>query len=138
MRHFVSNPLVLAACAILLATAAEFWGVHALLPLENRLSDHLVRIRAQGLRPDPDIVIVDIDEYSLARMNESAGSWPWPRTVHGELIAGIRKQNPRAIVFDILFAEQDRYRPESDAFFNSVIRDASNIYFSHRPAEYRG
>src|SRR5690606_33558825 len=55
--------------------------------------------------------------------------WPWPRAIHGELIEGMRKQGPRAIVFDILFAEQDRYRPESDAYFNEVVRATPNVYF---------
>ncbi len=36
--------------------------------LDNRLSDLFVRQVAQKLSPDPDIVIVDIDEASLAAM----------------------------------------------------------------------
>ena len=129
MRRPAFNPHVLLACAVLLLALAEHFGLHLLLPLENRLSDHLARLHAQTLQPDPDIVIVDIDEYSLARMNEQAGQWPWPRAIHGELIEGMRKQGPRAIVFDILFAEQDRYRPESDAYFNEVVRATPNVYF---------
>src|SRR3970040_923460 len=102
----------------LLLAAAELSWLHALAPLENRLSDLFVRQQAQGLLPDPDIVIVDIDDASLARMQDTAGSWPWPRAVHGELVRGIARQRPKAIVFDILFSELDQYRPESDLAFN--------------------
>lgn len=97
--------------------------------LDNRLSDFAARHVAKQLSPDPDIVIVDIDEASLAAMQDTAGSWPWPRAVHGELLQGIARQQPRAIVFDILFSEPDRYRPESDQFFNEVLHDLHNVYF---------
>lgn len=129
MRRILSSPLLLIAFAVVLATAAEFSGLRLLLPLENRVSDFFVRLHAQDLQPDPDIVIVDIDDYSLARMGDIAGSWPWPRSVHGELIAGLARQQPKAIVFDILFAEPDVYRPESDALFNDAVRQVPNAYF---------
>ena len=43
-------------------------------------------------------------------MADYAGRWPWPRSVHGELVQGIAAQKPRAIVFDIMFFEPDIYR----------------------------
>lgn len=97
--------------------------------LDNRLSDFFMRQAAKDLSPDPDIVIVDIDEASLAAMQDTAGSWPWPRAVHAELLQGIERQQPRAIVFDILFTEPDIYRPESDQYFNQVLHDLHNVYF---------
>lgn len=129
MRRTLSSPLLLIALAVVLVASAEWGGLRLLLPLENRVSDFFVRIHAGDLRPDPDIVIVDIDDHSLARMGDIAGSWPWPRSVHGDLIAGIARQRPKAIVFDILFAEPDVYRPESDALFNDAVRQAPNTYF---------
>jgi adenylate cyclase len=112
-----------------LLAALELGWLHAFQPLENRLSDFFVRVQAQDLQPDPQIVIVDIDDASLARMQEVAGSWPWPRAVHGELVRGIARQRPAAIVFDILFSERDQYRPESDRLFNEALDAASSIYF---------
>ena len=114
--------------ALLLIVLNSIW-FDLFSTLDNRLSDLVVRQVAQSLNPDPDIVIVDIDEASLAAMQDTAGSWPWPRAVHGELLQGIARQQPRAIVFDILFSEPDRYRPESDQFFNEVLHDLSNVYF---------
>ena len=129
MRRFLKDPLYLIALATLFAIAIEFFGLRALLSLDNRLSDFLVRKQALSLSPDPDIVIVDIDNDSLAAMADVAGNWPWPRSVHGELAEGIYKQRPQAIVFDILFSEPDKYRPESDKSFNEVIREIRNVYF---------
>lgn len=107
----------------------ELTWLHALSPLENRMSDWFVHQQAQGLKPDADIVIVDIDDASLARMQDTAGSWPWPRSVHGELVRGIARQQPKAIVFDILFTERDEFRPESDREFNQSLQGLDNVYF---------
>ncbi|MEP2615509.1 CHASE2 domain-containing protein, partial [Marinobacter alexandrii] len=51
--------------------------------------------------PSDDVVIVAIDELSLNRI----GRWPWPRSVHAEIIRKLHTAGADTIVFDILFAE---------------------------------
>ena len=116
------------ALALIVGGAETLW-LHALRPVENRVLDFMVREQAKLLSPDPDIVIVDIDDSSLSRMKDVAGSWPWPRSVHGELVEGLRRQQPAAIVFDIAFVERDIYRPDSDRLFNASLAGNRNIYF---------
>ena len=128
MKDFRKTLHILTALFALL-TVIELGWLHGFLPLENHLSDRFVRMQAQRLQPDPQIVIVDIDDASLARMQDVAGNWPWPRAVHGELVRGIAKQRPAAIVFDILFTESDQYRPESDRLFNEALDVDSKVYF---------
>ena len=41
--------------------------------------DAMVRARLVSAPADPRIVIVDIDEASLARMGKEFVRWPWPR-----------------------------------------------------------
>ena len=79
MRALLAKPLHLGLIVLLLVVATEYAGLNSLSGPENRLMDALVRLQARELQPDPDIVIVDIDEASLARMQEVAGKWPWPR-----------------------------------------------------------
>jgi adenylate cyclase len=122
------RPLALILAAGVLLALAEY-RLRLLEPLENGLSDAFVRQQARAVQPDPDIVLVDIDDASLARMSELADRWPWPRSVHGELAAGIAAQKPRAIVFDVMFAEPDRTRPEHDALFNELLAPIPNVYF---------
>ncbi len=122
------KPLHAGAIAALALALAELTGLHVLSSAENRLMDALVRVQSRGLAPDPDIVIVDIDESSLARMQEPAGKWPWPRAVHADLVAGIEAQGARAIVFDILFSEEDRLNPDSDRLFDASLARLSNVY----------
>lgn len=122
------RPLLLATL-IAASMLFELFAFKAFTPLENRLADFLIRQHAVTSQPDPDIVIIDIDERSLALMSESVGRWPWPRSMHADLLAGIARQNPKAIVFDILFSDPDRMRPEDDAYFAEVIRATDNTYF---------
>ena len=128
MNNSAKSLLRISAALLLLATLEIGW-LHVLSPLESRLSDFFVRQQARDLQPDKDIIIVDIDDSSLARMEAEAGSWPWPRAVHGELVRGIARQHPKAIVFDILFSERDRFRPDSDRAFNEALAGKYNIYF---------
>jgi adenylate cyclase len=122
------QPLALILAAFVALALLE-QRVGLLRPLEHRLSDFFVRQHARAVEPDPDIVLVDIDDVSLARMGELADRWPWPRSVHGELAAGIAAQQPKAIVFDVMFAEPDRTRPEHDELFNELLRPLKNVYF---------
>ncbi|MBL8533707.1 MAG: adenylate/guanylate cyclase domain-containing protein [Betaproteobacteria bacterium] len=109
------------------------WGDWQWLRLTDALSlrvmDAFVKHRSLAQTADPQIAIVDIDERSLAGMIEHAGRWPWPRSVHGELAAGIAAQKPRAIVFDIMFAEPDYFNPDHDRVFNELVRPLANVYF---------
>jgi adenylate cyclase len=124
------KPLFAALAAAALAFAAlEILYIDAARPLENRLLDAFVRQHAARLAPDPDIVIVDIDERSLAKMQDAAGRFPWPRVVYAELLEGLMAQKPRAVVFDLMFSEKDKFRPESDRAFIEAALPHPNIFF---------
>lgn len=121
--------LLLYTALFFLLALLEMGWLHSLQPLENRLSDWFVKIQARSMQPDPEIVIIAIDDASLEKMENQVGSWPWPRSVHGELVEGIARQEPLAIVFDLSFVERDLYRPESDALFNQALAGKDHIYF---------
>ena len=116
---------------------AEARFLHLTEAFSNRVTDFFLRQQARSLAADPDIVIVAIDEASVTGMADHAGRWPWPRSVHGEVVEGIAAQKPKAIVFDVMFGEPDVFRPESDAAFNETVAPLGNVYFPsarHDPA----
>ena len=120
------------ALAVLAVAALELFWLGLLKPLENRLLYAFVRQQAAALAPDADIVLVNIDEKSLATMEDEkigAGRFPWPRAVYATLIDGLAEQKPRAIVFDIMFSEPDLHRPESDRAFIDAASQHDNIYY---------
>lgn len=97
--------------------------------MRQKAFDFTVRHRVVQPAPDPDIVIVDIDEASLAALSRDYGRWPWPRQVMGEFLEHLEAQQPKAVVFDILFSDADVYNPDSDAYFNEVIAGTDNTFF---------
>jgi len=62
------------------------------------------------------VVIVDLDEASLARF----GQWPWPRTRVADLVSRLTEADAAVVAFDIVFAEPDRLSPAraADSFLN--------------------
>jgi adenylate cyclase len=124
-----AKPLVIVLVAFIAVTLLEFSWLNGLRTLEARFSDLFVAAHARSIRQDPDIVVIAADEDSLARMAAYAGRWPWPRSVHGELVQGIAAQKPRAIVFDIMFFEPDIYRLDADELFNKAVSRLKNVYF---------
>ena len=63
-------------------------------------------VRSIPSRPPSDrIVIIDVDERSLA----SVGQWPWRRDVIGRLVARLRELGASVVALDIVFAEPDRF-----------------------------
>ena len=113
---------------VLVVTAEILW-LHKLQGLDHLLSDFLVKTHAEKLQADPDIVIITIDDVSLAEMEGKVGKWVWPRSVHAEILEAVYQQQPKAIVFDLTFNEKDKDRPESDQLFNDAIRDKQHVYF---------
>ncbi|MEO8418629.1 MAG: CHASE2 domain-containing protein [Methylophilaceae bacterium] len=97
--------------------------------MRQKAFDIMVRSRVIVPQPDKDIVIVDVNEASLAAMAKEYGRWPWPRQVFGEFLENIEAQNPKAVVFDILFSDADVYNPDSDTYFNDTIAATSNTFF---------
>jgi adenylate cyclase len=120
--------LYLAGIFTLLITADALF-LHLAADMKQTAFDMMVRYRVVVPQPDPDIIIVDINEASLAAMAKDYGRWPWPRQVLGEFVEQIEKQRPKAIVFDILFSDPDVYNPDSDAYFDSAISATDNTFF---------
>lgn len=95
--------LLLAALAAALGHASGRWSLRAIGELELRIAD--ARLRAFMPRTlDPRIVVVDIDEKSLAEL----GRWPWSRDRLAALTDELFERQRAAVVgFDVLFAEPD-------------------------------
>ncbi len=74
--------------------------------LDNQITSSMFHWRGKQTPKQP-IIIVDIDEKSLAQL----GQWPWPRNQVAELIENIWQQGARVIALDIMFIEADRTSP---------------------------
>ena len=57
------------------------------LQTSYRTYDRMLAMRLWTPEPDPKIVIVDIDEASLAELGKEFGRWPWPRETLAAVLA---------------------------------------------------
>jgi adenylate cyclase len=103
-------------------------------PLNQQLSDAsfdwLMRHRPIPYKTDPGIVVIDIDEASLAALAPEYGRWPWPREVLAQVAARVEEAGARAVVFDILFADPDVANPDGDRAFDRYVAASRNSFYT--------
>jgi adenylate cyclase len=130
MRRLLPQRWTVLAAAVALLVAADYASAGFTALIDQKAGDLLLAANARRRPVSDRVVIVDIDQRSLEQMNAMAGSWPWPRSVHGELIDHLEAQQPRAIAFDVLFNELDVYRPEHDALFADAVARHPNVWLA--------
>ena len=128
-RRWRNNFYLYLAVIFSLLAVADVAYLHVAANMRQTTFDMMMRYRINVPKPDSDIVIVDINEASLAAMAPDYGRWPWPRQVLGEFLEQIERQQPKAVVFDILFSDADVYNPDSDTYFNAAIASTNNTFF---------
>lgn len=108
--------------------------------LDNLAYDLVFLVRGE-IPSRHKIVIVAIDEQAFDEMDMQ---WPWPRSVHADLVESLKSHGAKTIVFDVLFAEpssdlgEDQWFAESIAKHNGIVL-ASELYsFSDSRASLKG
>ncbi len=115
----------LAALFVIAILANLVWN-WAAPGVKNTSLDLAVRMRLSSPPPDPAILIVDIDERSLALLAAQHGRWPWPRSVIAETVAGLSDAGARAILINLTFSDPDKDHPQDDATLQDVLAHAPN------------
>lgn len=103
-RHWPRIALTLLPVLLALLHATGVWRLGVIQHLDHLIYDARLRATMPGT-PDTRVVIVDVDDASLAR----EGQWPWPRdkiaSLTTELLA---RQHAAVLGFDVMFLEPDR------------------------------
>ena len=102
-QHGTRIAVTLVPVLLVLLHAVGVWPLDLLQRLDNIIHD--TRLRATLVHTlEPRIVIVDIDEQSLAEV----GRWPWPRGRVAQLVDRLFDEQQIALLgFDTVFAEPD-------------------------------
>ena len=87
----------------------------------------------QSVSPTSEVIIIEIDDASIAEL----GRWPWPRNVHAELVNKLADANVKALGFDILFTEPDRYSAKNDALLSDAIKRHGKVVLPVHAEEIR-
>jgi CHASE2 domain-containing sensor protein len=125
------NRLLLRPLLLGISLAAVVFALHHQRLLEGPEHASLdARFRWRGpLAPRLPIVFVSIDQDSFDELDLP---WPWPRTLHAELVRKLSLHQARLIALDILFTEP-KPDPTEDQELADAIRAAGNIILA---AEY--
>jgi adenylate cyclase len=91
--------------------------------LEHWSLDQLFEWRGP-LTPKLKVAIVTIDESTMNEVNEQ---WPFPRTMHGQVLRKIAAGRPRAIGVDIMFDTPSSRGPADDEALGAAVAAAGNV-----------
>ncbi|WP_157669957.1 CHASE2 domain-containing protein [Chitinibacter sp. GC72] len=108
---------LLIAVSLLLALALGW--INGLGRLDQSLMDSSASRQQRAI--DPDIVIIAIDDASIAKL----GRWPWPRHYHADLLA--RLQQARAVGLDLILSEADTHHPANDQALAEAMRQHGRV-----------
>ncbi len=108
---------IIALLATAVVIAALYSGVTR--RIDNLLYDTAAIARAAP--PSDRILIVEIDNYSLAKL----GKWQWPRDIHARMLSALAAAQPKVIAYDVLFVEPSD--PASDAALSAAMTSAPPV-----------
>lgn len=117
-KHFALRALAVAAGGLLLAGLLSQTTVYA--RLSWWLDDALQHRLAVSL-PLDSVLVVDVDEASMQRLEPQLGAWPYTRDVYAKAHRFLVANGARAVAYDILFSEA---RDGDDAFAAALDRRA--------------
>ncbi len=94
--------------------------------LESKVFD-LLSIYTAPFRTEMPITIVGIDEASSTQLNQG---WPFPRSLHAQLIEKLNAAGAAVVAFDVQFSEPST--PEEDQRLAEAIANAGNVVLASK------
>jgi signal transduction histidine kinase/CheY-like chemotaxis protein len=129
-----------ASCVV--AASLALAGLFSNTTLYPRLSwwleDQQQRLFARQL-PLDHVIVIDVDETSMQRLEPRTGPWPYRRDVYARAMRFFTENGARAVVFDILFSEaREGDQALSDALDRRSVLAAAALPYALRrqPAYY--
>jgi len=104
--------------------------------LNWKIFDTIVTMYRKTPEHRDNVVFVCIDQKSIDLFDRDLGiGWPWPREFHGRVVDYLAASGAKAVVFDVIFSEQDIDRDElsgedSDANLARAINKSGITYLA--------
>lgn len=112
---------VLALCTLLLVVALYYRQTQVLEGFEAKTYDLRFRLVRGPVAPADDIVIIAINDRSIAEL----GRFPWSRTTFTALVEQVHRAGAKALLMDVFFPEPES--PEVDRAFAEAVKRAGNV-----------
>jgi len=97
-------------------------------PLQ-RIELSLIDSRFKGrdsIKFTPKVVLISISQESGKSIPPPYNAWPFPRSIYAKLVKNLTKAGARAIGFDLVMSNSDRFDPANDSLFIKAIRECGN------------
>ena len=91
---------------------------------EDAVFDQVIKLRPWEPKPSGQVVIVEIDDCSIAK----EGPWPWSRQQHADLLDALDRAGVRAVGYDVLFAEPSREDPLGDSTLEAMAEGGAGRF----------
>lgn len=75
-----------------------------------------------------DIIIVAADDTSYEYVLDNYGEWPMNRELYAKMVEYIEAQNPKSIIFDMMFVKSMKSNPEADEALVKIFQKYDNVY----------
>ncbi len=98
--------------------------------IENNSFDLRQSVISKHKKIDNDIVILALDDATYEYIMDKYGYWPISRKVWANVVNNIEKQNPKSVIFDMLFIKPNLTDIDSDNIFIETVKKHPNIYLS--------
>lgn len=111
--------LIIPILILSVPVGVRYLAPQSLQELQLKVFDLFLTSYPRAADPEHPVVIVDIDDASLAQY----GQWPWPRSLLSQIIDKLQASGASAIGFDMVFAETDRSSPSklTDALGDAAV-----------------
>ncbi len=132
--------MALGAAGALLA--AMIWAAGGLDKLEHLTWDFRVSLFVEYETPNPDIVLVFLDQSSLDWARDNLGiGWPWPREIYAVIADYCSRSGSRALGFDVLYTEPSAFGVQDDLRFAQALGNfphtAGTVSLSHHYGKFQ-
>ena len=116
-------PLILIAVGVLLS------GFDAFVVQGLKIQDWQRRLITTSINASEKIVMIEVDQYSLDRMQDDQGiGWPWPRELYGGIVKYAADSGANAVAIDILFNNETPCAVASDTQFAELMQSSGIAY----------
>jgi len=139
VNHYISEHFLLISDFCHKTRASFYWSLALVLSLaillgsvfelkiigsEEGTYDSIIKYRWASPLPSKEIVILDIDEKSLAQLAPTLGRWPWKREVLGEALSSLESSGVKSTILNILITDPDKGNQQSDAVLDAVASES--------------
>ncbi|CAB3753536.1 CHASE2 domain-containing protein [Paraburkholderia solisilvae] len=97
-NRFLAEWLAVGCVGMMIVMSAAL--LHTTSSIDRLIYDSLLNLR--DLPVAPQIAVIEIDDASIAEL----GRWPWPRSLHAQLLDQLARAHAAAVAYDVLFTEQ--------------------------------